>query len=942
MIELSVKERDLLQRIDEKEELRPFFFRKVKGVKWFEALHSRGYFNPDQNPKPIAAKEEGYYQIPQWSAIDYLVKTASELSDEKNAEFSGKFLDIVVNATNFAKENDFSNYRTWWQFAQLISQIPHKLITDNHIDLIDYWLDDRFERGLIAEEIGIKWLKQLLESADDHSLQIATRVSGVLFKVNFEERKFGDTVRIDSKFRFDSYHANNIIEKTTRLMGEKLGQVAVVLIDNQLKIILNKRSNDSWSSIWRPAIEDHEQNKHKDDAEGLLISAYRNALDGFMSSKPAEAKNYVKIMMEDESQTIRRLGIYTINKYYSLCTDIIDELLNEEYFRSNYRHEMWHFFEQCYQHFNNGQKQKVLEIVSNIKEADDDGNVLDGSTAYYKTIWLAAIKEHGEEEKRLYDENVAIAKAEPAHPDFASYVSVRSGGRRSPLSAEEFQSNSIDEIVNFLTNYKDSGGYDEPGIEGLVKAFKQSIKNDPLKFHNQLTRFVKLDLAYIYEIVEAFRDLWAEKAKLPWDDIWPQLLAFCKEVTSQGRFWDVASTKRREHFVANRYWIVSGIGRLIESGTKSDDHAFDEKYLGDAEGVITFLLEKEEGEEYKIDGDAVSLSINSPRGHCLEALINLTLRKCRLSDKENNNDHSEIWAHFQSLYDAELKRAYSDKPEYEFATLVTNYLPNFLYMSQDWVTENLGKIFDQNHYQKWLCAIQGYSYVSKVYREIYLYLQEHGDFVKALDDENIKESVGDRIIENIAIAYINDFEKISDQNSLINTLLTRKNSSEIGHLMWFLKTLRLKDEGKLKEKIFELWPEILNLVNLSTTDGKKLASKFCEWTKFIDEINDKNMEWLLKIAPYANEEYNAYELLESLAGISKNQPFEAHTIWMKMLEGDSTDYPEEAFRQIFENLLGKGPEGLRKAKEIVSEYLKKGYERPSIWLKEVQKSYDPS
>ena len=119
------------------------------------------------------------------------------------------------------------------------------------------------------------------------------------------------------------------------------------------------------------------------------------------------------------------------------------------------------------------------------------------------------------------------------------------------------------------------------------------------------------------------------------------------------------------------------------------------------------LLSREKGSEFDLDKDAVSISINSPRGHCIEALINMTLRSCRLSDKNNKKDHSEVWTHFQQYYDAELGRADSKNPEYEFATLVTNYLPNFLYMSKEWVLGNLHRIFDQGHHLKYqtLCNL---------------------------------------------------------------------------------------------------------------------------------------------------------------------------------------------------------------------------------------------
>jgi hypothetical protein len=64
--------------------------------------------------------------------------------------------------------------------------------------------------------------------------------------------------------------------------------------------------------------------------------------------------------------------------------------------------------------------------------------------------------------------------------------------------------------------------------------------------------------------------------------------------------------------------------------------------------------------------------------------------------------------------------------------------------------------------------------------------------------------------------------------------------------------------------------------------------------------------------------------------------YEAYTVWMKMLESDAPDYPEEAVRKILLNLISQGSEGLRKAKEVVSAYLERGNERPLAWLKEIQ------
>ena len=567
---------------------------------------------------------------------------------------------------------------------------------------------------------------------------------------------------------------------------------------------------------------------------------------------------------------------------------------------------------------------------------DDDGKNHEGGTAYNKAIWLAAIRKHGDIEENLYQQNIEIAKTEPEHPDFSSYMSVGWGDSGSPIPLEELQSLSVNDLVETIRDYKDPGVFREPGMEGLVKVLRQLIKTEPLKFYLHLNKFADLDLAYIHEVIEAYAELWNENTKLPWDDLWGELLQFCLSVIKQDRFLHQENTKEQKHFVANRYWVVSGIGRLIQAGTKSDDHAFGEEYSTTAEEIITLILDKEKGNEFKTDSDAVSISINSPRGHCLEALINLTLRLCRLTDKRNNKDHSAIWNHFQPRFDSELQRADGESPEYEFSTLVTNYLPNFLYMSKDWITDNLHRIFDQGNYMKWLCAMQGYAYVGTVYEGIYQYLKEHGDLLKVLDDENLKDKVEEKAIQNIFVAYLNDFENIDDKNSLINTLILRNDSKEISKLIWFIWTLRKKDDNNLRNKVYEIWPKILKNIDTETREGRRIASSLCQWSVFVDHIDDDRRDLLLSIAPYADESHNSYELLTNIADISKSQPLEAYAIWLKMLEGSTPDYPEDAIRQIFTSLVNEGPEGIRMARQIESEYLRRGIERPSIWLKEIR------
>jgi hypothetical protein len=932
MSELTPDERDVLARIKDKEELRPLFFRKARGLRWFNALDRDGYFSPDLNPRPVPAKEEGYVNVPFWPAIEYIVTVSEELREVQNQKYAVRVLDIVRSVTKHARDSGFGNYRTWWQFSKIIRHIPPHLITEGDVFLFDYWMDDRYERGLVAENLGEHWLVELLDRNDEHCKTLAIGLLNRLYGITFKDRRYGTSDRKEAVLRFDSWHAKKITKKAAAKAGQALRHQAVGVFRTALERVLTILENDGWSSVWRAAVEDHKQNYSADDAEDILVEGMRDAILAFISESPDDGKRYVGELLGSHFETIQRIAIHAIDQQYQRLADLAGQVLEVRFFTSNFRHEMWHLLNNHYPQFSERHQESVLKIIECLTERDDASQENKGAVAYRRAIWLSAIHRHGDDESRLYQECIKVAGGEPEHPDFSSYMTSGWVVHESPMPKDELLSMEIDELVGRLVSYKDPGKFREPGIEGLTKALREIVKSSPTRFFTQLPKFEDLDLGYIYELLEAYGELWVEKAQLPWDEIWKYLLAFCNALIKQEQFWSAEKAKERSSFVANRHWVVGSIARLIENGVKSDEHAFSENYLEDAQEILLLLLKNEKGGEFKLDSDAVSISINSPRGRSLEAFINLSLRLCRLADKKTGS-HVKAWSKLESSYDAELKRA--DISEYEFATLVVNYLPNFLYMSRGWVLNNLPSIFDQGNYQKWLCAMNGYAYVNTVYQEIYSHLSKYGHFFRALDDEHLKERVSEKIVQNVVLAYIDGFEELSDEHGLIYWLLKRKDINELSQLIWFMWTFRDGKNVKIQKKVFEIWSRLMSLIDLGSRDGKKLASKLCTWSVFIDEINDVSKPLVLAVVEYVEHDYNSHDLLEMIARTSKAQPREAYEIWCKMLEGTKSDFPEEAVRTALVNIALSGAEGLRHAKDIVSAYLKGGNERPSVWLTEI-------
>ncbi len=806
------------------------------------------------------------------------------------------------------------------------------MIDVEDIKLIDYWFDDPYDSGLIIEQLGELWLPKLFENPDQKSSQIAQKLIDCLYQIKFSSQKAGEYKDIKVMFRTDSWSVKKVIEKTAKLTGFKFGLPSVEYFQGKMIEIFNKLDNDRFSYIWRPAIEEHPQNLSREDAINLLIDAYRDSLLGFVDNDSEKATRYINSIFTNQYQTLIRVGIFVVNERFDVLKDLGDSVLVAGNLKGIFQHELWHFLHNHYAQFTSDQKNKIIEMIERLEILGDNEAIEEAPTSYKRSIWLSAIKDYDEQATELYWKYVAITKIEPEHPDFSSYISVGWAKPQSPISVEHLLALDIDSLIETMNTYKPTSRADEFSREGLVNNFKEVVKTSADKFYREFPKFINGDLALIYPILESYRELWDKNRELPWADIWSNLLDFCMKIIARHDYWAEDETSEDSHVITNKRRIISEIGQLIEEGTKSDDHAFDKEFLPRAKEILLVILDHQKGEDIKKD-DAVTVAINSPRGHCIEALINLTLRACRLADKDSGK-HSQVWSQFESVYDTELER--SEQYKYEFITLVSMYILNFFYISPEWTRANLSSIFNQSDYQKWLCAMQGYSYVNTIRQDVYTHLKTKGDFLKALDDENIQDHVREKVIQNIVVACLQDYEDIDDPQSMIAILLNRKKYIELQQVIWFIWTLRGEDIAGLKEKVFKLWPIFLEIADIKSKEGRELLSRLCYWASFVDKIDATTENWLMQIAPYAEEEFNSPYLLESLAVISVSQPFEVQKIWLAMINPQIRDYPPDAIRKILQDLLSFKPDGDRLAKEVVDAYLRQGIERPSTFLKEIK------
>lgn len=917
--ELTGKQRSAVARAKRAPQLQRILFSEAKGFKWFTAFADAGFLNPAEMPTPIPARSPGYVSIPPWPVTEYLVGLCAELSSPEGAVYAPKILQFIRSTTGHARQHGTGNHRVWVQFAKLLAAMPAELLSAEDIENANYWLDDKYERGLSAEILGEQLLPSLIDKNADHVQQMALGFIEVIYKTRTTNRDFGEHVFKEANLRFDGWQAKRINAQVATKAGLMIGLLAVELFQQRLESLLTDLGRDAWSAVWRGAIEDHPQNQAADDAEDILVEAHRDSLLGYIDSAKTGAIPYVRALLHGQFDTTRRVAILSIDQRFGPLQDVASDIGDLKFFTPNCRHETWHLLRNHFSDLPGSTRRRVLGLISGLVYPGDDGRPSAKGDAYLRAIWLSAIKDYGGEAATMYQAAVEESGIVPEHPDFASFMHAGFATRESPLPRDELEALDVSELVEVLVGFKDSGRINEPSVQDLASTVRQIVKSNPLRYLQQIGAFLRtdLDLAYVDGVLEAYRELWSSKAALPWEEVWLKLLTFCEAMVSTGRLWQEDSRP----FHGNGRWVVSSLGRLVEEGAALGENAIPEMLIPRTLSLLRNLLEREPGADFTSRSDPVTVAINSSRGHCVLAMINLALHACRTA-KNQGASIATAWQAFEPDFDVELVR--TECGLREILPLYVAYIPTFLYMSQEWTLKQLHSVFDQTDPARWLIAMRSFSQLATFYAPVYLRLRSGGHLERALETDELSRETRDRVIQHVTLAYVHGFEDLGDENSLIRLLLRRQKPGELNQLIWFLWTLRNSADSAPRQAALRLWPRLLENIDSSSQEGKEIMAHLGDWGVFIEVVNTETKPLLMAVSPFVSEGHHAWEFLKTLARISRKQPAEAYELWLPLLTGGAPDYPDAVIFETIGNIAQFQPSGLRMAKHIVSQYLRHG------------------
>lgn len=935
MDELTPNQISAITRVTRKPELQPILFKEIKGLKWLMPLRDSGLLDPTNIPAPVNLKD-GQIQVLGWPVLEYIVSHATELNEKKNIASAQLVWDFIVDATTHAGKNNFENYRVWWQFSKIIRHIPLDIVRNGYKSTISNWLDSKFDRGLVFEEL-VDWFNQLLDKPSEYSTEITGVLLDVFLSVDAVEKSYDHSKR-EAKLACASYKKDKLINDVVVGAFDKI-EGAKELTEARLKEMLDIDGGDGFSNIWRRAISNHTQNTHSTNDLNILLTAYRDGMEALLSNGDCEASNIlINDLVKSEYQVIQRVGVYLANKDFCCLKDEAISIIID-FMDDHHRHEVWHFLNSHFKSFTSDARKHVYQNI-NTRFYDD---VLDKAlrlrrSAYAKSIWLSAIKDHEEKASTLYAECLELTNTEPEHPDFSSYITIGGFPDESPVEVEELvdmYKSDIGGMVSFLNEYKDSGNFRGPSLEGLIKTFSGFVISEKQSILSNLDRFLTLKPHYLHEIFNVYlRDL-EDKSSIPLKYFWSKITEFSIKLFCGDEFWSYPDESEGGAFIGNKNWIVGTYARLIEYGAqeKSGDKELRVELLEDVKATLEEILKNQKGEIFDIESDPVSIAINSPKGRVVEAYLYLALfnvKKASESQKEavKRSYTDELKFGVEKAFDVE-------NPEYEYLTLFANFYPNMVYLGDEWSASVLERVSNSVGSLAWVCAIHGFSYLN-FDKDIYDAVRKNDGFNKIYESPTLGDHVFDHYLRLAVIAWYHQKETLDDDNFIICKLLNGSNYEHLNRLVWILWHFRNEsDVSRIKELVAEVLPRLIGVFDDPLKESRALASKMSFLSFYIDELDEEKKAWLLRIAPFSEEEYNSHYLLESLAKLSKRYPLETAEVWLAMIQNRSTEYSSDEIQTIFQNLVANGKNGIQKAKEVAGQYLRLGIQKPMDWLNEV-------
>lgn len=729
---------------------------------------------------------------------------------------------------------------------------------------------------------------------------------------------------IDQNELIDSYHLGEALKPSALLLGERCGKRGIDLLTARLRERLGASEEDSGWSLWRSAIEEHEQDGHKDGVRHVLVDVCRDALLAICRKHLVDGAAALADVLLSKSPTIARIGIYVCGEQYGSYGGLFWTKAKFEWFvELPYWHEVFWLIKKNFSRFPAADRKRFMRVVNESKGDWKEGTNTQELDSIHRRDLLHPAFGHGDDElDAMYLALVEKHGNVGEHPDFHIYMGGADWiGEKSPVDLDSLARMPDEELFALMKSFLPAANvWGGPSHRGLGENISAAVRGSTHPFPQNMSIFLDVNPTYQHGLLRGLQQRISEDKR---SIDWQQALDFMLSISSSQSFVAELSREPTEGFQPNVFWVTSAIADLIKAGAKNEPSGIPKGEIDKAVSLLIHLLKVTKGEQAVTARDAVSQAINSSRGRILETLINIALL-IRRDEVSTGLEQSEIWRRIEPIFDIELASS-SIGQNAEFATLGALYLPNLHYLSPKWAAANFDLFFPAQNDEAWRCAVQGFSYQHHMYEWIYIALRSAGHLERILQTSDLPDSASSRTVQFIGLAYLQGIEALEPGNChILWKIVSDHREEELCELCWFFWTMRggaSLTSGK-KSKVLDFWFAVSETLHGTRNLNPKLQSALSLLAVYIETPNDRSEKAWMQAAPYAQVSHHGYILVENLLRLAKTAPKVVAKVFKAALTGFIPDYKREGVIACVELLAEQGL--LEDAQDICNDYAKLG------------------
>jgi hypothetical protein len=902
MTVLTTNERAFIDKMKESEELARHGFslllKRPDFLRFFQPLCDAGLFAPERNPAPEPAPEPGYVRIPYWSALDYLLGIAKQAGITNDLLLANQVMNIV-RAVSRWRETDGQarhNHNTARRFTEILGHLPTSAVSEADLDLLATWLNDRFERMLVAVAINETLLPHLLTSSRAEDWDKAVRVLQHATAITWVEES-GKKTRT-ARAVLDDYYLHQLLNRHVQTVATKRPQGTVKLLEGRVREVYGTDLHKRHSSIYRPTVEDNAQNHGFRSAENRTVEALRDALLTWAANEPKAAESYVGVLLRSDLEILRRIAIHVLNHHWPTMHSLYLPFVRGESLTPGHLHELYTLLTERFAEFTGPERDATIDAIRRIptpEHAEDPAL----ACKRLQRRWLTAIVGKGAAQADEWMGELTVDPAvgpSPLHPDFTSYMTSSWGPGASPYTLEELVGFADARLLtNRVNDFEETGTWSGPSLDGLTSTLQNAARRSPATFLRVLSDLVDAKNRFQQAVIRGLQEAWdAKEQSAPnWAEGWEQLIRFFEDLAAQPV---PVADENNQH-----KWLLATVADALRAGTKDDEHAYAPALLPRGQGIINVLLQRLPAET-KLTDDPMSTAINTPKGRAIEALFSHALRACRVADQTAGN-HIAVWAQLRTIFDRELNACQNDNVE--FSTLCGAYLAQLEYLDAGWTAANIPHIFPENLPVNDQAAIAGLAYAGFT-RNIYEYLLRGAIVDRALRYDLKGRGSSEKILERIAAAYVWGIETLDSPR--LQQIFENGNAKELERITWTLWALRQQSvTDDQRERILAFWDRCVIWANSQATIPRTLLSVLSGLAAYIKAIGDRERRLLLAVAPHVGIDYRVYEFLEELLRLAEQDEAVITDVVDAMTKIHAPDYDyEDRLQKLLRTLAAKG------------------------------------